>query len=473
MNDNCVLLLIIVKFRKALTMTKQRSGYMEREFGISIQHDPNAPLNVSDLMGIAARRNPKRAQLLVSNILGKYIPQDPRLVAYTGRLLGAMVDSVLFGNYDRESFRPHLQQIKENIYKNSTVDDLVELPTLRELDDDRCTVIGFAETATSLGFLVSEYLDSWYIHTTRITDGAVYLNFQEEHSHASSHNVMVPQEHIANLENKNPLVLVDDEISTGNTCINIIRELHARSPREHYIVASLIDCRRKEDIANFIQFSEELGVRVDFVSLASGVVDVPFEAVENVMSHEPFNNSTKNLLSKTIDFYDENLSFNYIDASEVALGSMHLRFGGTAKTHMPSMSEHVACKLHNIIGDNESTVLVLGQEEFLSLPLMIAEELSQVKSQVLFGSTARSPIHVLHTNGEYPIEDGLSFNKMVMGEVEKRFSYNMRQNGKSFDHIVLILEPGQELCDVSGVDGLKEVILRVLPESELTIVKTF
>ncbi len=454
-------------------MTKHRSGYMEREFGISIQHDPNAPLNVSDLMGIAARRNPKRAQLLVSNILGKYIPQDPRLVAYTGRLLGAMVDSVLQGNYNKETFRPHLEAIRGNIYNESSVNDLIGLPPVSTVVNERCTVIGFAETATSLGFLVSEYLDSWYIHTTRITDGDVYLDFQEEHSHASSHNLMMPQEHISNLENKNPLVLVDDEISTGNTCINIIRELHARSPRTHYIVASLIDCRREEDIAKFVQFSEELGAQVDFVSLASGVVDVPKEAVQYVMEHGPFNHSTKNLLSKTIDFYDDNLPFNYIDASEVALGSLHMRFGGNPDSHMSFTPEHVAFDLHKLIGDNDSTVLVLGQEEFLSLPLMIAEELSEVKTNVKFGSTARSPIHVLHTHGEYPIEDGLAFNKSVMGEVEKRFSYNMRQNGKSFDHIVLILEPGQNLCDVSGVDGLKEVILRVLPESELTIVKTF
>ncbi|HEY4422354.1 MAG TPA: phosphoribosyltransferase domain-containing protein, partial [Pseudonocardia sp.] len=35
------------------------------------------------LLGLALRRNPRRAQLLVSRVLGKHVPADPRLVRAT------------------------------------------------------------------------------------------------------------------------------------------------------------------------------------------------------------------------------------------------------------------------------------------------------------------------------------------------------------------------------------------------------
>ncbi len=47
-------------------------------------------LALSDLVGLAVRRNPKRAHLLVSTVLGKHIPTDPRLVHGSGLLLGEL-----------------------------------------------------------------------------------------------------------------------------------------------------------------------------------------------------------------------------------------------------------------------------------------------------------------------------------------------------------------------------------------------
>ena len=40
------------------------------------------------LLGLALRDNPRRAQLLVSRVLGKHVPTDPRVVHTAGLLLG-------------------------------------------------------------------------------------------------------------------------------------------------------------------------------------------------------------------------------------------------------------------------------------------------------------------------------------------------------------------------------------------------
>src|SRR6478752_10418511 len=48
-----------------------------------------------ELLGLALRRNPKRAHLLVSNVLGKHVPQRPSVVHGVGVALGERVRDLL------------------------------------------------------------------------------------------------------------------------------------------------------------------------------------------------------------------------------------------------------------------------------------------------------------------------------------------------------------------------------------------
>ena len=50
---------------------------------------------LTDLLGLALRRNPKRAHLLVSNVLGKHVPQSPSVVYGHGLALGRRVRDLL------------------------------------------------------------------------------------------------------------------------------------------------------------------------------------------------------------------------------------------------------------------------------------------------------------------------------------------------------------------------------------------
>ncbi|KIX71925.1 hypothetical protein SF12_20215, partial [Streptomyces sp. MBRL 601] len=47
------------------------------------------------LLGLALRRNPKRAHLLVSGVLGKHVPQLPSVVHGHGVALGRRVRALL------------------------------------------------------------------------------------------------------------------------------------------------------------------------------------------------------------------------------------------------------------------------------------------------------------------------------------------------------------------------------------------
>ncbi|MBT2458223.1 phosphoribosyltransferase domain-containing protein, partial [Streptomyces sp. ISL-86] len=210
--------------------------------GVSLEEGaaPGSPRLVQ-LLGLALRRNPKRAHLLVSQVLGKHVPQSPEVVYAAGYGLGERV---------------------------------------RELLGDEAAaaavVLGYAETATGLGHCVADGLGlAPYLHSTRRPVPGVKPagGFEEAHSHATSH-LLLPEDPEL-LAASGPLVLVDDEFSTGNTVLNTIRDLHARHPRSHYVVVALVDMRSPADRDRLTAFAAEIGARVDLVALASGTVGLP------------------------------------------------------------------------------------------------------------------------------------------------------------------------------------------------------
>ncbi|HEY5837161.1 phosphoribosyltransferase domain-containing protein, partial [Streptomyces sp.] len=209
--------------------------------GIALHGD-----GLPDLLGLALRRNPRRAHLLVSNVLGKHVPQRPHTVYGHAFDLGRRVRALL-----------------------------------GDQAADRAVVLGYAETATGLGHAVADGLGTApYLHSTRravpgITPGG---GFEEEHSHATGH-LLLPEDP-GLLAGPGPLVLVDDEFSTGQTILNTIRDLHGRYPRDHYVVVALTDMRSPADRTRLDGFAAELGARVEVVALATGTVSVPEGVLE-------------------------------------------------------------------------------------------------------------------------------------------------------------------------------------------------
>ncbi|MEV8347228.1 phosphoribosyltransferase domain-containing protein, partial [Streptomyces niveus] len=193
-----------------------------------------------ELLGLALRRNPKRAHLLVSNVLGKHVPQRPSVVHGAGVALGERVRDLL--------------------------GDAAE----------QAVILGYAETATGLGHSVADGVErAPYLHSTRrpVAGVAAAGGFEESHSHATSH-LLLPEDPEL-LAGDGPLVLVDDEFSTGNTVLNTVRALHARYPRRWYVIVALVDMRSAADQGRLAEFAQEIGARVDLVAMASGTVALP------------------------------------------------------------------------------------------------------------------------------------------------------------------------------------------------------
>ncbi|MFF4216419.1 phosphoribosyltransferase [Streptomyces nondiastaticus] len=216
--------------------------WVAERLGVTLDGDARLP----ELLGLALRRNPKRAHLLVSNVLGKHVPASPAVVYGSGFGLGRRVRELL-----------------------------------GDAEAARAVVLGYAETATGLGHAVADGLGlAPYLHSTRraVAGVAPVGGFEEEHSHATSH-LLLPEDPEF-FAGDGPLVLVDDEFSTGRTVLNTIAALHARFPRSRYVVVALVDMRSDEDRARLAGFAAELGARVDLVASASGTVRLPEGVLE-------------------------------------------------------------------------------------------------------------------------------------------------------------------------------------------------
>ncbi|CUR56872.1 Adenine or guanine phosphoribosyltransferase [metagenome] len=416
-------------------------------------------LALPDLFDLALRINPKRPHLLVSTVLAKHVPTDPRVVRGSGLLLGLLVAEQLGGCAVDPAAVRELGRVLRTGADPQPFADLVEASGAQGAPGSGL-VLGYAETATALGHLVARALGWPSIHSTRrrVPGFSAALGFDEAHSHATEHLVLPSDP--ALLVGAGPVVLVDDELSTGRTALNTIRALHRLAPRERYVIAALIDVRTAVDREAMAAVAAELGASIEVVALASGEVSVPGDAGDRVAD----------LASLPLGVADEPRTAatgRRVWPWRVAETGRH-GFGPADDAALEVAARQVADDLGPRLGGR---VLVLGTEELMYAPLAIADALRSPERQVRFSSTTRSPVRVLDVEG-YPIRSGITFpahdNQAEPGE---RFAYNVvATEGGGWSDIVVVVDSA--MC-TAGLDGLLtalapyagQVHLSVLPSA--------
>lgn len=167
---------------------------------------------LAELCGFAARNNPKRGFLFVSKVLGKHVPCTPaQMLAAQQYLVAQIAPERLLG----------------------------------------ALIIGMAETATGLGHgafevgLKTSHAPGLYLQTTRYPlDNAEQIAFEEPHSHAVQQFLYMPEQAALRqrFDDARCVVLVDDEISTGQTLVNLVSALRKKNPQiEHVVLLCLTD----------------------------------------------------------------------------------------------------------------------------------------------------------------------------------------------------------------------------------------
>lgn len=383
-----------------------------------------------DLFTMGLRHNnPKRSFLFVSKVLGKHIPITPNT------LLEALQELVSI--WCKKNFNCSPEEYS--------------VPTL---------VIGFAETATAMGHGFFSYISrsSTYLHSTREEPQGVESLFYacEEHSHAMDHNFFLQNRDI--LKKIKHIVIVDDEITTGKTALNLIKAIDEIFPGKEYSVASFLDWRNDEHRKMFIKGINEREIKT--ASILSGTITknsltspdhshgIPYEK----MSEEAILWETISLGFTLSCFFEGKRNFIQYTG----------RFG--LDNNEQILLEKELEKAAYIIQKyrNGKKTLFLGHGECMYIPLRLAKLAGE---DISFHATTRSPAWPSSDLNPYGIINGITFNALD-NKGYNEFVYNIA--GHEYDELFLVtessltkesLEPFMKLVSGAGITNIKHIIL--------------
>ncbi|MGI0115497.1 phosphoribosyltransferase domain-containing protein [Zooshikella sp. RANM57] len=287
-----------------------------------------------DLLTFGSRQNPKRGFLFISKVLGKHIPCQPSVMSCVYAALAEQI----------------------------------------QLEAGPCVLVGLAETATGLGAGVAETLfqlghDVLYTHTTRyhLANTPIIFSIDESHSHAPVHIIYQPTNPFQ-LKQAQTAILVDDEITTGNTLLQLAEHLIDYTEGLKKIVwvslVSWLSEQRKSEIQQQLP-----GVKVEFVCLVAG----HFQFTPRSMHSSQLPAKTQLSISSQAVLADirTGIDFNHSNNHFYTITGERFTIESLAKTDQYT---------------------VLGYGEFLYQPYKLAEEMEKAGFDVLFQSTTRSPI---------------------------------------------------------------------------------
>lgn len=298
---------------------------------VTVTSQQSVPLD--GLFEMAERRNPKRAFLFVSKLLGRHIPIKPAVMRNSYLTLAAQMP-----------------------------DDLPE-PVL---------FIGMAETAVGLAAGVYQeashsLFESVFLTSTRHpVDGDLLCEFKENHSHATDHLIYWPKdevlaEHVAQAKT---LVLIDDEATTGNTFANLTAALidAGIDEIEQLVAVTLTDWSQ-----------DALLEKVDVPNVTSiSIVQGQWAWEPDPLAASPIMPSVNVTAKGKVDIVGPQCW------GRLGMDYTYSRLG------------------LNIKATESEKILVLGTSEFVWQPFLLAERLESQGAEVYFSSTSRSPIAIGH-----------------------------------------------------------------------------
>jgi hypothetical protein len=385
-----------MKNTQTLTLSKSEFTFHildSIETKIEITENPYQ-LPIEELFTMAARINKKRSFLFVSKVLGKHMPIDPNKGLLTAALLAARFIEKAKNRECNE---------KEKLLSSFLLEKPLFCSQSFISKNSNPIIIGFAETATALGHAFFDCFQSAnYFHTTReeIPYRESEITFEEEHSHATAHRCYITREM---LRNNREIILVDDEMTTGKTALNIIQSIHSKFPRGEYTVVSILDWRSEENKHEFKQLEKNLGITINVICLLAGHVKV--KQVREIKERLTDNEQSEKA-ELTVDFLQLS-SFFTADPCQDQVPYIQEtgRFGLRSEANQ-SIQQKIS-KAATFLKQKRSgeKTLCLGTGEFMYIPMKIA---SKMGKGIYYQSTTRSPVFIQDKEG-YGARSGIAF----------------------------------------------------------------
>lgn len=329
----------------------------------------------AELVRIAKRENNTRRKYLVVNRLqGKHIPVSPKEAL--------------------QMFRSLAELIKE------------------AYPSERLLMVGFAETATAIGAAVAIECQAAYMQTTReVIDGVDYLYFSESHSHVTEQK-LVKTDLDKIIGKTDRIVFIEDEVTTGNTILNIVRLIQKTYAQPvSFAVASILNGMNEEALENY----KNLKIPVHY--LVKTAHDTYTEIAEQYQADGTCHICTKpqekeveqqKEVQQQIEMQQTKEAQQPIEVQEIS-GWINARRLHTADTYKQAC-EQLWQEIQQKYGYTKYTketetgrrILVLGTEEFMYPALYVGAKLEEAGYTVRMHATTRSPIAVSKEE-KYPL----------------------------------------------------------------------
>lgn len=329
----------------------------------------------AELVRIAKRdNNTRRKYLVVNRLQGKHIPVSPKEAL--------------------QMFRSLAELIKE------------------AYPSERLLMVGFAETATAIGAAVAIECQAAYMQTTReVIDGVDYLYFSESHSHATEQK-LVKTDLDKIIGKTDRIVFIEDEVTTGNTILNIVRLIQKTYAQPvSFAVASILNGMNEEALENY----KNLKIPVHY--LVKTAHDTYTEIAEQYQADGTCHICTKpqekeveqqKEVQQQIEMQQTKEAQQPIEVQEIS-GWINARRLHTADTYKQAC-EQLWQEIQQKYGYTKYTketetgrrILVLGTEEFMYPALYVGAKLEEAGYTVRMHATTRSPIAVSKEE-KYPL----------------------------------------------------------------------
>lgn len=279
-------------------------------------------------------------------------------------------------------------------------------------------IVGFAETATAIASITATFVDkcTYVIKTTRenIEDTREVVNFEEEHSHSTTHRILTYNDELGlDFCIYDYVLFIDDELSTGNTILNLVRKLQQKGVRKKYGVASICNWQSAKNKEEFVRKG------IDIMCLISG----------NIIDEHAHMNIEKNIEAVVCGKREKKVKRLYTSAD---IGQRY-RFERLGHNKMFCSSS-----FSSIIGQLTfaKSVRVVGTEEFMATPILIANAIEKLGIPTICHSTTLSSIDVIVDSDDYSNE---ICSKHIIPSVYDNNKYVNIYNTEGYVDLVLLV----------------------------------
>lgn len=433
----------------AVLATKATSVLLNKHFHFEISNgqldvivrnnSQNNSFDLNDIMEVGSRNNSKRGFLFVSKILGKHIPSNPKTInRYTQKLTNKIKNKIKNDNVLFVGFAETATCLSQLIFEQY-VDFYYKHRNQRNNNTSNTSKKekGLTKSIKSIKSVKLENLlekKIQYIHTTRyLLDKPILINFKEEHSHAPNH---ILYDTINDKDKIQSLVLIDDELSTGKTCINFIKELIKTNQFPRLKTIYIVSITNWIDDNKIREMKKEIGsqyhVNLNFVDLIKGSFKfTPNEQYKQNIGEAEDNKSSLNTNKQNNESKNNIIKSNF--KNRLCCNLSDIRY----------VEQYISNNI-NLLTDNiskeDKNILILGTGEFMYIPFKFAQFLENkfVHKNIFFQSTTRSPVIV---NENEAIKSSVSFKDNYNDNIDN-YVYNL--DVKQYDKIFIVYETDEK-----------------------------